>query len=157
MSIAHAMLGEFEHEAKTTRKFLERIPQDKLMWKPHEKSFALSNIALHVAMLPAYGSSGRSAAVADTGSEQTQRGPDVVHEIEQRLGDDTEEQHPGTGQQRHDEDLGLCTLHERLRTLAVELRRSSGEHRHPTSGQRPVAACLAARRLAPGPRGRPPL
>ena len=37
MSIAHAMLAEFEHEAKTTRKFLERIPQDKLGWKPHEK------------------------------------------------------------------------------------------------------------------------
>ena len=38
MSIAQAMLAEFEHEAKTTRKFLERLPQDKLTWKAHEKS-----------------------------------------------------------------------------------------------------------------------
>ena len=30
MSIAHAMLAEFEHESQITRKFLERIPQDKL-------------------------------------------------------------------------------------------------------------------------------
>jgi len=37
MSIAHAMLAEFEHEAKTTRKFLERIPQDKLAWKTSRK------------------------------------------------------------------------------------------------------------------------
>ena len=45
MSIAHAMLGEFEHEAKITRKFLERIPQDKLMWKPHEKSHTAGALA----------------------------------------------------------------------------------------------------------------
>jgi len=38
MSIAHAMLGEFEHESKITQKFLERVPQNKLGWKPHEKS-----------------------------------------------------------------------------------------------------------------------
>jgi len=31
MSIAHAMLAEFEHESKITRKFLERVPQDKLL------------------------------------------------------------------------------------------------------------------------------
>ena len=36
MSIAQAMLGEFEHEARTTRKFLERVPPDKLGWRPHE-------------------------------------------------------------------------------------------------------------------------
>jgi uncharacterized damage-inducible protein DinB len=52
MSIAHAMLGEFEHEAKTTRKFLERIPQDKLMWKPHEKSHTAGALGHHIAMVP---------------------------------------------------------------------------------------------------------
>lgn len=52
MSIAHAMLGEFEHEARTTRKFLERIPQDKLSWKPHEKSHTAGALGLHIAIVP---------------------------------------------------------------------------------------------------------
>jgi uncharacterized damage-inducible protein DinB len=52
MSIAHAMLGEFEHESKITRKFLERIPQDKLIWKPHEKSHTAGALGLHIAIVP---------------------------------------------------------------------------------------------------------
>ncbi len=52
MSIAQAMLGEYEHESKTTRKFLERIPQDKLMWKPHEKSHTAGALGLHIAIVP---------------------------------------------------------------------------------------------------------
>jgi len=54
MSIAQAMLGEFEHEAKTTRKFLERVPQDKLKWRPHEKSHTIGELALHVALMPEF-------------------------------------------------------------------------------------------------------
>src|SRR5438067_678471 len=54
MSIAQAMLGEFEHEAKTTRKFLERVPQDKLKWKPHEKSHTVGELALHIGILPGF-------------------------------------------------------------------------------------------------------
>src|SRR5438132_8191015 len=54
MSIANAMLSEFEHESKTTRKFLERIPEDKLMWKPHEKSHTAGELGLHIAMLPEF-------------------------------------------------------------------------------------------------------
>src|SRR6202453_5394810 len=52
MSIAQAMLNEFEHEAKITRKFLERVPQDKLTWKPHEKSHTAGALALHIANVP---------------------------------------------------------------------------------------------------------
>jgi len=54
MSIAHAMLGEFEQESKITRKFLERIPQDKLGWKPHEKSHTAGELALHIAIVPGF-------------------------------------------------------------------------------------------------------
>ncbi len=53
MSISQNMLGEFEHESKITRKFLERVPQDKLMWKPHEKSHTAGALALHIANVPA--------------------------------------------------------------------------------------------------------
>ena len=52
MSIALSMLTEFEHEAKITRKFLERVPQDKLTWKAHEKSHTVGALARHIAIVP---------------------------------------------------------------------------------------------------------
>src|SRR5689334_16049796 len=52
MSVTKAFLGEFENEAKTTRRVLERVPADKLAWKPHPKSMSLGKLALHVAMSP---------------------------------------------------------------------------------------------------------
>ena len=52
MSIAQAMLGEFEHELDTTRKFLKRIPENKLTWRPHEKSMTVGQLALHIAEVP---------------------------------------------------------------------------------------------------------
>ena len=52
MSIARAMLGEFEHEAGVTRRFLERVPEDKLGWRPHEKSHTAGELALHIANVP---------------------------------------------------------------------------------------------------------
>ncbi len=52
MSIAQSFLAEFEQEASITRKFLERLPQDKLTWKPHERSMTAGQLALHVAGTP---------------------------------------------------------------------------------------------------------
>ena len=52
MSIAQAMLGEFEHEAKITRRFLERVPGEQLGWKPHEKSHTAGALAFHIAITP---------------------------------------------------------------------------------------------------------
>ena len=52
MSVTQAFLAEFQNEAKTTRRVLERVPSDKLSWKPHPKSMSLGNLALHVAMSP---------------------------------------------------------------------------------------------------------
>src|SRR5579872_1194217 len=52
MSIAKTMLGEFEHEAMITRKFLERVPREKLGWRPHEKSHTAGELALHIAIVP---------------------------------------------------------------------------------------------------------
>jgi uncharacterized damage-inducible protein DinB len=52
MSMTQAMLQEFDNEAKTTRKVLERVPADKLAWKPHPKSMSLGTLALHVASAP---------------------------------------------------------------------------------------------------------
>lgn len=49
VSIAQSMLQEFERELPTTRKFLERLPEDRLTWKPHEKSMTAGQLALHIA------------------------------------------------------------------------------------------------------------
>jgi uncharacterized damage-inducible protein DinB len=52
MSIAQAMLAEFEVQAPVTRKFLERLPEDKLNWKPHDKSMTAGQLAYHLASVP---------------------------------------------------------------------------------------------------------
>jgi len=52
MSMTQALLQEFETEAGTTRRVLERVPSDKLAWKPHPKSMSLGTLALHVATSP---------------------------------------------------------------------------------------------------------
>ena len=52
MGIADALIGELEQEAATTRRVLERVPADKLTWKPHDKSMSLGQLAMHVASIP---------------------------------------------------------------------------------------------------------
>jgi uncharacterized damage-inducible protein DinB len=46
------LLQELEQEAAATRRVLERVPHDRLDWKPHDKSMTLGQLALHVANLP---------------------------------------------------------------------------------------------------------
>jgi len=50
--IARGMLAEFEKELGTTRRFLERVPGDRLTWRPHEKSMTAGQLALHIAVVP---------------------------------------------------------------------------------------------------------
>jgi uncharacterized damage-inducible protein DinB len=52
MSMTDAILREFDNEAGTTRRVLERVPSDKLEWRPHPKSMSLGVLALHVAASP---------------------------------------------------------------------------------------------------------
>jgi len=52
MQISQALLAEFEQESTITRRFLERLPKDKLTWKPHEKSMSAGQLALHIAQAP---------------------------------------------------------------------------------------------------------
>ena len=49
MSIGQSMLTEFDHEMANTRKMLERIPEDKLSWKPDPKSMSMGELASHLA------------------------------------------------------------------------------------------------------------
>jgi hypothetical protein len=52
MSVAESLIAEFEVQAPVTRRFLERTPEDKLTWKPHEKSMSAGQLALHLARVP---------------------------------------------------------------------------------------------------------
>jgi uncharacterized damage-inducible protein DinB len=52
MPIADMLISELEREAQTTRRVLERVPDDKLTWKPHTKSMSLGRLAQHVATIP---------------------------------------------------------------------------------------------------------
>src|SRR5438034_240899 len=52
MSLTDAILQEFDRESKTTRRVLERVPDDRLSWKPHPKSMSLGVLALHLAGAP---------------------------------------------------------------------------------------------------------
>jgi uncharacterized damage-inducible protein DinB len=45
-------IEEMEAEAASTRKCLERIPQELFGWKPHDKSMSMLNTALIVAEIP---------------------------------------------------------------------------------------------------------
>src|SRR4051794_18620861 len=52
MALIDGMLQELEQEAQTTRRVLERVPDNQLAWRPHEKARTLGELALHVATVP---------------------------------------------------------------------------------------------------------
>ena len=54
MSIADALLPEFDRETGITRRVLERIPEGQFAWKPHAKSMSLGRLAEHLAELPGW-------------------------------------------------------------------------------------------------------
>jgi uncharacterized damage-inducible protein DinB len=55
MSIAQSFLPEFDHEIASTRRILERVPDDRLAWSPHPKSMTLGRLASHLSELPDLG------------------------------------------------------------------------------------------------------
>jgi len=63
MSYADTILPELDHEMASTRKVLERMPEDKVDWQPHPKSHTIGWNANHLAELPGWG------AVVFSGSE----------------------------------------------------------------------------------------
>jgi uncharacterized damage-inducible protein DinB len=55
MSISEMLLTEYDEEAANTRKVLERCPEDRFGWKPHEKSWPMAGLATHIANIPHWG------------------------------------------------------------------------------------------------------
>jgi uncharacterized damage-inducible protein DinB len=54
MSMVKGLVAEFDHEAAGTRKALDRVPEQHVMWTPHPKSKPLGELALHIAGLPVW-------------------------------------------------------------------------------------------------------
>ena len=54
MKISETLLPEFDEEMANTRRFLELLPEDKMGWKPHEKSMPLGQLAWHIADMPSW-------------------------------------------------------------------------------------------------------
>jgi uncharacterized damage-inducible protein DinB len=80
--IAASLLAEFEQELGATRKFLERVPEERLAWRPHEKSMTAGQLALHIAQVPEMVlrlSEPDEAAVPDMSRERPQ--PGTVREV----------------------------------------------------------------------------
>src|SRR5260221_5802873 len=56
MALKDGLLAEFDHEIATTRKLLERLPDDKLSWRPHAKSMSLGGLGTHLGNIPQWAS-----------------------------------------------------------------------------------------------------
>ncbi|MGB8705125.1 MAG: DinB family protein [Gillisia sp.] len=54
MKIQEFLLPELHQEVALTETFLKRIPQDKLDWRPHQKSMTMGELANHLAELPSW-------------------------------------------------------------------------------------------------------
>jgi uncharacterized damage-inducible protein DinB len=54
MKLVEILLPEFDQEMATTRRTLERVPDGKSTWKPHEKSMSMGRLAGHIAEMPAW-------------------------------------------------------------------------------------------------------
>lgn len=52
MSKIDEIVAEFERTMSATRRYLERIPEDRLTWRPAAQSMTLGQLALHIATAP---------------------------------------------------------------------------------------------------------
>jgi uncharacterized damage-inducible protein DinB len=52
MNLIDPIIGEFTHETASTRRMLERVPEEHFDWKPHDKSMTMAQLASHIASVP---------------------------------------------------------------------------------------------------------
>ena len=83
MTLIPILLKEMEQEAQTTRKMLQRLPEDKYSWKPHSKSMTLQRLATHVAELPGWIS--MTLATDELDFEKNEYKPEVINSNEELL------------------------------------------------------------------------
>jgi uncharacterized damage-inducible protein DinB len=80
MTLADALLPEFDHEMATTRRLLERVPEHRFDWQPHEKSMTLGRLASHLSEIPDWGFEACTGDEIDVAPEGKERPKPHVHE-----------------------------------------------------------------------------
>ncbi len=75
MLLSDALTAEFSFESETTKKLLDRLPEDKLSWKPHQKSMTLGRLASHLAEIPEWAKTIIGEESYDMGSIDPNRKP----------------------------------------------------------------------------------
>lgn len=70
VTMSEIALPEFDQEMAKTRKILERVPEEKYSWKPHEKSMTMVRLASHVAELPQWAAEAVNRDVLDLQPDQ---------------------------------------------------------------------------------------
>jgi len=89
---AKALIAELEREAVSTRKLLERVPADKLAWRPHARSMTIGQLAGHIAGIPGHVSKmakadGFDVARARPEPAQPENAEGLVTKLEESLGE----------------------------------------------------------------------
>src|SRR5262245_18268721 len=85
MALKDGQLAEFDHETGTTRKLLERIPDEKLAWTRHERTMSAGGLDTHLSNIPSWGSLIMSESVFDLANappnlaEKTSRADVLAH------------------------------------------------------------------------------
>jgi uncharacterized damage-inducible protein DinB len=74
-------IPEFDHEFAETRKALERVPEDKFDFKPHEKSYSLHQLAAHLAEIPRWAKVTLTMDVFDLDAPYDRMVPETKDEI----------------------------------------------------------------------------
>ena len=90
MKLMEPMIAELQHEAATTRRLLERVPQDRLGWQPHAKSMTLGRLAAHIANLPgmligALTEDGLDAGDLKTQSPSAESVAEILEEFDRKI------------------------------------------------------------------------
>jgi uncharacterized damage-inducible protein DinB len=120
MSMIEVFLKELEQEAVTTRKMLERVPNDKYDWTPHEKSMNIRSLATHIAELPSWISMGLNTteldfAVTPYNPPVINATADLLNLFEQSFNSGIS----GLKQAKEEDLLPIWTLRDGEQTLAV--------------------------------------
>ena len=84
MTVAEMQLQDFDMEMGMTRRTLERVPEDKVAYKPHDKSMAMGRLAMHVATLPRFGTTILTTPNMDM-ANPNQKWPDMTFVSREKL------------------------------------------------------------------------
>src|SRR5215210_262270 len=88
MRISDMLLTEFDHEMANTRKTLERVPDDKFDWTPHQKSTTMGGLATHLANIPTWAVHALTKDPKDIAPAARRRSEPNLHAPAQRFSKD---------------------------------------------------------------------